>query len=214
MKPYTYLIGWSKVDKYYYGVQYGEKSHPDNLWETYFTSSKKVKILRKELGEPDIIQIRKVFDCAEHARSWETKVINRMNLVSDTRFLNQTDNTGNFYWEGPRGEFSEEHKKKISAAQKGKKISKEHAKALHEGRRKSKNSMEHNKAIAENNRTRILSEESRKNMSKSALGRKMSASTKEKLRRSSTMSEEQKIVHSIRMKMWWAERKAKNNGSS
>ena len=59
--PYTYLIGWSKLNKYYYGVRYAKNCHPSDLWTKYFTSSKYVKQFREENGEPDIIEIRKTF---------------------------------------------------------------------------------------------------------------------------------------------------------
>lgn len=37
--PFTYLIGWSKYDKWYYGVRFAKGCNPDDLWNTYFTSS-------------------------------------------------------------------------------------------------------------------------------------------------------------------------------
>ena len=89
---YTYLIGWSKHDKYYYGVRYSKDCHPSDLWVKYFTSSKYVKLFVKKNGKPDIIQIRKIFDDTTKARLWETKVLKRMNVVKDDRWLNKTDN--------------------------------------------------------------------------------------------------------------------------
>lgn len=35
MTPYTYLIGWSKHNKFYYGVRYAKNSNPKELWITY-----------------------------------------------------------------------------------------------------------------------------------------------------------------------------------
>ena len=35
-KPYTYLIGWSTLNKYYYGVQFNKKANPDDLWSKNF----------------------------------------------------------------------------------------------------------------------------------------------------------------------------------
>lgn len=89
---YTYLIGWSKHKKYYYGVRFSKKSDPKELWVTYFTSSKHVKQFQKQHGDPDIIQIRKVFDDAEKARLWENKILIKMNVVNDEKWLNKTDN--------------------------------------------------------------------------------------------------------------------------
>ena len=92
--PYTYLIGWTKHNKWYYGVRYGKKCHPDDLWVTYFTSSKIVRHCRKEYGEPDIIEIRKTFDSPEKALKWETKVLQRINVIKEEKWLNITNNSG------------------------------------------------------------------------------------------------------------------------
>ena len=91
-RPFTYLIGWSKLDKWYYGVKYAKGTQPNDLWNTYFTSSKYVKQLRENHGEPDVIQIRKTFDNQEKARDWESIVLKRMRVRIDERFLNKTDN--------------------------------------------------------------------------------------------------------------------------
>lgn len=91
-QPYTYLIGWSNQNTYYYGVRYASKCTPSELWESYFTSSNYVKRFIKLYGNPDIIQIRKIFPDADKARLWEHKVLRRLNVVNDDRFLNQSDN--------------------------------------------------------------------------------------------------------------------------
>lgn len=88
-KPYTYLIGWSSLNKYYYGVRYAKNCNPNDFWKKYFTSSKYVQELRESKGEPDIIQIRKTFDCANDAIKWENTVIHKLKLHQDERFLNQ-----------------------------------------------------------------------------------------------------------------------------
>ena len=90
--PYTYLIGWSKHQKYYYGVRYAKGCQPNELWVNYKTSSKAVKKFAKEYGDPDIIMIRKTFKSADDARLWEHKVLKRMNVVNNDKFLNKTDN--------------------------------------------------------------------------------------------------------------------------
>lgn len=90
--PYTYLIGWSKYNIWYYGVRYAKGCQPSDLWTSYFTSSKLVKKARSEYGEPDIIQIRKTFTNENNARIWETKVLRRLKVVLREDFINQTDN--------------------------------------------------------------------------------------------------------------------------
>lgn len=73
--PFTYLIGWTSLNKYYYGVRYGAKSHPSTLWKSYFTSSTYVKEYRELYGEPDIVEVRKVFEEGKDALEWERKVL-------------------------------------------------------------------------------------------------------------------------------------------
>jgi len=94
--PYTYLIGWSVHNLWYYGCQYGTKSSPENLWKTYFTSSKVVKDLRVKLGEPDVIQIRKTFDSNLAALNWESRVLGRLDAANNTKWLNQHNSNGKF----------------------------------------------------------------------------------------------------------------------
>ena len=89
--PYTYLIGWSEHQIYYYGVRFAKNCHPNDLWKSYYTSSKRVKEFRKEHGEPDIIQIRKKFKCPEKAKLWEGNVLKKMNVKHRQDFLNITD---------------------------------------------------------------------------------------------------------------------------
>lgn len=92
--PYTYLIGWSSYNKWYYGVRYAKGCHPKDLWVTYFTSSRHVKQFRESHGEPDIIQIRKTFSNSPEALAWEEKVLKRMNVAYDGRWINMTQNRG------------------------------------------------------------------------------------------------------------------------
>lgn len=151
-RPYTYLIGWSSHNKWYYGVRYAKNCNPSDLWKTYFTSSKHVKYFRELHGEPDVIQIRRTFADAASAKKWEASVLRKMNVMNEDRFLNKSVN-GEFLKEGPqsrehvekrtkasvitrlkRGNYvpSEKTKLKISASMKGisKPFSAEHAESI------------------------------------------------------------------------------------
>lgn len=99
-QPYTYLIGWSKQKKYYYGVKYGESANPKTFWVDYYTSSKHIPLLRESFGEPDIIQIRKTFKSKEDAIKWETKVLRRINAAGKEYFINETNGNLNWYNKG------------------------------------------------------------------------------------------------------------------
>lgn len=88
-KSYTYVIGWTKFNKWYYGVQFSSTANPTNLWTTYFTSSPIVSKFREKHGEPDVIQIRKTFDNRVSAQNWENKVLKRLNVLNDDKWLNE-----------------------------------------------------------------------------------------------------------------------------
>ena len=129
--PYTYLVGWSELRLYYYGVRYAKGCHPDDFWQTYFTSSKYVSENRENYGEPDVRQIRKTFKTAEDAIAWENKVIRRMALHQNEEFLNKCAypamspdimSKRKVWNKGKKtGPLSEEHRKKLSSVRKGKK---------------------------------------------------------------------------------------------
>lgn len=113
---YTYLLYWSSHQRYYYGVRYANNAHPSDLFVTYFTSSKHVKTFISEHGRPDIIQVRKTFSTKDAAREWETRVLNRMDVLHDPRALNKTNNRA-FRSESR----TPEHQAKLNAALKGRK---------------------------------------------------------------------------------------------
>ena len=117
--PFTYYIGWSKLDIHYYGVRFANGCDPSDLWTKYFTSSEIVKEFRKNHGEPDIIQVRKIFTDFNKARIWESRVLRKLNVKKKDNWLN--DNMGiAFNWKSGKEHqnygriFSEEARKKQS----------------------------------------------------------------------------------------------------
>lgn len=138
--PFTYLIGWTHHDKWYYGVRYGKSADPADLWTTYFTSSKYVRSFIEEFGEPDIIQIRKIFDSSQRARLWESALLKRIKAVQSDKWLNKSASDGSFFATAEhlanlaisnRGRtLSEAHRKKLSDAGKGKPKSQSHKIAI------------------------------------------------------------------------------------
>ena len=89
--PYTYLIGWLQHNKWYYGVRYSKNCRPNDLWIDYKTSSIYVKKFVLEFGDPDIIQVRKVFDNIKKAQLWEEKVLQRMKVIKEDKWLNKNN---------------------------------------------------------------------------------------------------------------------------
>lgn len=199
-RPYCYLIGWSKLNKFYYGVRFsrGYKClhstgcHPDDFWVTYFTSSAKVAEYRSLYGEPDIIQIRKTFDTAEAAGKWERDVLRRMLTgQSKEKFLNV--NYGGIVIH------NEETKRKISEAGKGRVVTEETRRKRTESRRGFKHTEEAKRRMSEAKKGKpgrfILTEEQRRRSAETRRGTKQSEEHRRKgaeSRRGRTRSEETK----------------------
>jgi hypothetical protein len=73
------------------GVRYARNCHPDDLWTKYFTSSKVVQEYREKFGEPDVVEIRKTFLSQIDAREWEHKVLRRLKVIENERWLNKSN---------------------------------------------------------------------------------------------------------------------------
>lgn len=110
--PFTYLIGWSRHNLWYYGVRFSRTANPSDLWTTYFTSSKKVRAARLIFGEPDIRQVRRVFSDKKMALIWEHTVLRRMGVKHNTNWLNDSVGLGDKQHIGP---WTDDMKSKISA---------------------------------------------------------------------------------------------------
>lgn len=89
--PYTYLIGWSTHNIWYYGRRTAKGCHPSDLWNTYFTSSKYVTSFVKNNGEPDVIEIRHIFDTVEKCIIWESTVLRQLHVSTNDKFLNKKE---------------------------------------------------------------------------------------------------------------------------
>lgn len=114
--PSLISFGWSSLDRWYYGVRYARGCHPNDLWASYFTSSKHVQIFREEHGEPDVIEVRQTFPTDTLARAWEHKVLRRMKVIYDNKWLNKSQGKtpSRFGFQT-----SEETKAKMSTSAKG-----------------------------------------------------------------------------------------------
>ncbi len=98
--PFTYRVGWSSINKHYYGVRYAKGCSPSDLWTRYFTSSKMVKKFRQQYGDPDIIEVRRTFSDSESARLWEQKVLHKLGAAQSENWLNEHNSDNKFYNKG------------------------------------------------------------------------------------------------------------------
>ena len=87
---YTYLIGWSKEKKFYYGRRTRVGCDPSDLWVKYFTSSVHVQRFAEIHGSPDVIQVRKIFGIdIKRCELWEEKVLRRLDAENHQFLLNR-----------------------------------------------------------------------------------------------------------------------------
>lgn len=171
MKPYTYLLHWSEQDISYYGFRCGNKVPPEaDLWKFYFTSSQYVKRFRKEHGEPDIILVDMVFDDKTEAKEYETKYLKSVGVPGNPKWLNRSDGSKNFFHGNTH---SEESKKKMSDARKGRK----------DGPKSTETKQKISKALTGKKR-RPNSQWSNEKRSETLRGRKLSADHIEKISQS------------------------------
>jgi hypothetical protein len=196
--PYTYLIGWSQYDTWYYGVRYSATASSNDLWQSYFTSSDYVNNFRELYGEPDVVSVRRTFDSKEKAISWEHKVLRRMGVKLSDRWLNKNDLCAPPVMQGIDHPFygkthSEETKLKMSESLKGKTRTKEHQRKLTESLRGKTLSEETKRKISEAKKGKTRTEEHQRKLSESLKGRTHSEETKRKITeslRGKTLSEE------------------------
>ena len=98
--PFTYCITFLPTGQRYYGVRYSikEVAHPDQLWTTYFTSSKIIKDLIKEYGVDSFFtQIRKTFTDGDTANASETKFLTKIDAANSQDWLNDHNGSSKFH---------------------------------------------------------------------------------------------------------------------
>lgn len=118
--PYTYLLKFIIENQivYYYGVRCGnviKNINPsDDIFETYFTSSKYVKELLKDNIFPFEIIIHKTFSTHKEASYFEVEFLKKLRVRERNDFLNQTDRFNNCLPNNKGRKLSTERKQQIS----------------------------------------------------------------------------------------------------
>lgn len=102
MIPYTYLIVNTITGQRYYGARWSKDCTPNDLWVTYFTSSKHVKSMIKMYGRDSFeVQVRKTFDDVISCQRWEQKVLRRLKVTINEQWINKNIN-GMYLPTGPQ----------------------------------------------------------------------------------------------------------------
>lgn len=125
---YTYLIGWRKLDKWYYGVRLSYVDKPENdLWMKYKTSSKYVSAVVEQHGPPDVVKVHKIFTDKQSAIDYEIKFLKRVSAKNSDRWINRNDSPAPPVLMGEKNGFfnkthTEQQKLKWSKERKGRKL--------------------------------------------------------------------------------------------
>lgn len=193
-RPYVYAIMWSDLNLAYLGVRHGKGCNPDDLWKTYFTSSRYVKELRAKHGEPDHLEIIDTFLTGDEAIKAEYEIILDFGLHTNPVFLNKAcgrqivvDDDVRANMIKAQSNKSAETKARLSAALKGRKRSPDECAAISAATR-GKKRKPHSDKTKEKMRAaklgKVFSDEHRANISKAQKGKKrgpMSEETKRKI---------------------------------
>ena len=127
--PYTYILEWTKQNKRYIGVRWASGCHPSDLWSEYFTSSSYVREFTQLYGNPDIILVDQIFTTPQEAMERERFLLKQYNVPFNKDFLNK----------GVQGFYDPDDpdiRKRMSEAQRTKKISPESLASLRDKVRK------------------------------------------------------------------------------
>jgi hypothetical protein len=86
---YTYLILHIPSEKVYYGRRVSKFSNPEDLFQTYFTSSALIhELLEKDGIENFIWGIRRTFSCKHKCAKWEERILKHFSVETNPKFLN------------------------------------------------------------------------------------------------------------------------------
>lgn len=127
--PYTYLIVHTPSGMKYYGVRYKQGCSPDDLWSSYFTSSKVIKaLINKDGTQAFTYHVRRVFHSPAEAVLWEAKVHRRLRVDLREDWINQHAQSCEFRCK----KHTDETKEKIRIKMKARRLTEQHKKRISE----------------------------------------------------------------------------------
>lgn len=187
MKHYVYRITNKLENKHYYGVRTSHNIEPeDDLGIYYFSSSADKKFIRdqKENLNNYRYKIIKKFTTREDAIELEIKLHNKFDVGINESFYNRCKQTSKgFDRTGMKTDLTNEHKLKISKANKGRKFSQKHKENISLSRKKGYDNGSIEKLTEDKNPMyrKGHSEEARRKISKVHKGKILTQETKNKI---------------------------------
>jgi len=123
MKSYTYHLYHKPSGLHYYGASYRKGCSPNDLWDTYFSSSPIVHELIAQHGKDSFVAtVRKTFDSPGGAVLWESRFLQKVNAQHSDTWINRHNGCDNFI--GPHSH-TEQSKQQIRSKITGTKRSEE-----------------------------------------------------------------------------------------
>jgi len=126
---YVYKITFKPTNQYYIGYRGSKKATPNDLLETYFTSSKVIARLIKEYGLDNFTkEILAEFDTGTEAYEYEQQLLRDHEVESNTQMLNKrltscALDTFKYHTDKTRAQMSESRKQLWADAEYRKKVS-------------------------------------------------------------------------------------------
>ena len=181
---YVYRITNTQENKHYYGVRSSKINPKLDLGIKYFSSSSDKEFINEQQENRHIFKYKivKQFDSRKEAVCLEIKLHNKFDVAKNESFYNRAKQTSTGF-DPTRTKISEETKKKISIANKGKKQSEEQKQNKSKSMlgRKLPESTKENMKKAHQNRSKDNEEKRCNKISEKMKGIKRSAETKEKM---------------------------------
>lgn len=113
---YVYRINFKLTNQFYIGFRGAKDATPDDLFKTYFTSSKVIKRLIKDYGVDQFsTEILAEFKTGKEAYEYEQKLLNEMDVSNNSQMLNMRATSCAL---GTFKKHTEDTKQKISEAKK------------------------------------------------------------------------------------------------
>ena len=157
MEAFVYCWTNKKTNKLYVG------SHKGSIDDGYICSSKIMLEEYKKRPEDFSRQIV-AHGSLSDIRKLEAKILKSVNASVNEDFYNKHENDGFFFDGWKKGEMTAEHRKKLAAAKRGKKLSESHRQNILNNRKGKKNSPEHKAALVASRIGSKHSEETKQKM--------------------------------------------------
>ena len=128
--PFGYYLYHLPTGQHYCGIRHANMCHPDQLWTSYFTSSKVVRQRIESFGHDSFLPfVCCTFESSQEALAWEHAILTHINAAEDPMWINR--HNGGTQFRGPLYH-SDATKSRLSARLKGRIITEDHRQKISE----------------------------------------------------------------------------------